>query len=256
MPDISTILYALILLMLIGPAVGNYATSVVYRLPLRQTPFEKHPYCGHCGTMLAPKDLFPVFSYLSLRGKCRYCSVPIRFTYTAIELACGIIFALNYLIFSVSEQFILATAIGVFLTILCGLEYHERKLFPLILTYLFALAALLRVLQEGSIYPFVFSGFAMLFSGAVIWRIVLLFKGEKALAGRVDNPSGVADTPQMPGWLWLAVLLGIALPLPVAWYAAAAAIGLYALQRLVTGSRLASIPVAVATMGGLLWWLG
>src|SRR3712207_2755294 len=29
--------------------------------------------CMHCGHELAAKDLVPVFSWLYLRGKCRYC---------------------------------------------------------------------------------------------------------------------------------------------------------------------------------------
>src|SRR5688572_30305026 len=112
--------YAIILFFLIGPAVGNFATSVVYRLPRAQTPFEKHPYCGGCGTMLSPKDLFPLLSYFLLRGKCRYCGMKIRFSYTAIELACGALFALNFLLFGISEDFILISTLSVFLTILCG----------------------------------------------------------------------------------------------------------------------------------------
>jgi prepilin signal peptidase PulO-like enzyme (type II secretory pathway) len=33
--------------------------------------------CPSCHHQLEPKDLVPVFSWLSLRGKCRYCSNPI-----------------------------------------------------------------------------------------------------------------------------------------------------------------------------------
>lgn len=52
-------LCGIILMLAIGPAVGNYACSVVYRLPRGKTPFERHPYCGHCNADLKPIDLFP-----------------------------------------------------------------------------------------------------------------------------------------------------------------------------------------------------
>src|SRR5206468_2175714 len=34
--------------------------------------------CSHCHHELAAKDLVPLFSWLWLRGKCRYCSVKIQ----------------------------------------------------------------------------------------------------------------------------------------------------------------------------------
>lgn len=36
--------------------------------------------CSHCHHPLAPKDLIPLFSWLWLRGKCRYCRQPIQDT--------------------------------------------------------------------------------------------------------------------------------------------------------------------------------
>ena len=126
------LLSGIILMAVVGPAIGNYATSVVYRLPFGQTPFEKNPYCGHCGTMLQPKDLFPIFSYLSTRGKCRYCGGKIRSSFTWIEVSCGIVFITDFLVFGVSELFLLVTALATFMITLAALEYHEQKLFTLV----------------------------------------------------------------------------------------------------------------------------
>lgn len=232
------VICGLIMMVVLGPAVGNYATSVVYRLPRAQTPFEKHPYCGGCGTMLAPKDLFPLISYFWLRGKCRYCDMKIRFTYTAIELACGAIFIINFLLFGVSEDFILITTIGVFFTILCGLEVHEKKLFVLILTYLFGLGAMLRILHDGSIYPFFFSGFIMLFIGAVIWRGLVAM--------------GKMDGKKMPDFMWIMTLTGVMLPLNLLAPVSVATVALYGLQCIATPLRTLSIPASVAIYGGLL----
>ena len=231
-----------IMMIVLGPAVGNYATSVVYRLPFGQTPFEKNPYCGDCGTMLAPKDLFPILSFLSTLGKCRYCGVKIRPSYTAVEVACGIIFVVNYLLFGISEDFILITTIEVFLVILCGLEYHEGKIYTLIWTYIVALAAILRVLHDGSIYPFFYTAFTMLFIGIVGWRSMVLFK--------------LADAKKVPKLLWLMVMMGVLVPvdgmegisfLRPLLTLAAASIVIYGVQYLFIKQRAnASIPFSLA----------
>ena len=45
----------------------------------------KHSYCPNCNHKLGFFDLFPVFSYIFLGGKCRYCSTlifPIRYNWT------------------------------------------------------------------------------------------------------------------------------------------------------------------------------
>ncbi|MCI5049463.1 MAG: prepilin peptidase [Rickettsiales bacterium] len=228
----------IIMMFTLGPAVGNYATSVVYRLPFGQTPFEKNPYCGDCGTMLAPKDLFPIWSYVFSRGKCQYCGVQIRPSYTVIEVVCGIIFIWNYLLFGISEGFILITTYAVFLVILAGLEYHENKLFTLILTYLFGIAAIMRVIDDGSIYGFFYSGFAMLFVGAIIWR------GSMALTGK---------TIECPPYIWLGVLIGITLPLNQLVVASVASVLLYVLMRQLSSFKAQSIPVSVAIYLALLY---
>ena len=52
--------------------------------------------CVHCGHELAPKDLVPVISWLSLGGKCRYCRKPIEDSPVA-ELATAALFVISYL---------------------------------------------------------------------------------------------------------------------------------------------------------------
>lgn len=190
----------LVMMVVLGPAVGNYATSVVFRLPFGQTPFEKKPYCGHCGTMLAPKDLFPILSFIATHGKCRYCSGKIRSSYTWIEVVCGILFIVNFLVLGISEDFILITSLGVFWVILAALEYHEHKLFTLIITYIAGLAALLRVLHDHTLYDFFFSGFMLMFCSLVYWKASDAFNKRRT------------TTP--PDYVWLALMTGLLLPLP------------------------------------------
>src|SRR5690606_10697569 len=52
--------------------------------------------CPLCKHMLSAKDLVPVISWLSLRGKCRYCQKPISWQYPLIELVTATAFGLSF----------------------------------------------------------------------------------------------------------------------------------------------------------------
>lgn len=53
--------------------------------------------CPHCHHTLAAKDLVPVFSWLLLRGKCRYCHAPISWQYPVVEMFTAVLFVLSYM---------------------------------------------------------------------------------------------------------------------------------------------------------------
>ena len=67
--------------------------------------------CPNCHHQLAPRDLIPIFSWLSLKGKCRYCKKPISVQYPLVELAGGLVFKASYLFwplaFDTSGQWVL-----------------------------------------------------------------------------------------------------------------------------------------------------
>ena len=52
--------------------------------------------CSHCHHELGVKDLVPVFSWLWLKGKCRYCHAAIQDS-PVVEVALAVLFAASYL---------------------------------------------------------------------------------------------------------------------------------------------------------------
>ena len=52
--------------------------------------------CPHCGHQLKYWELFPIFSYIFLRGKCYICHKKISIRYFLIELGSGILFLLIF----------------------------------------------------------------------------------------------------------------------------------------------------------------
>lgn len=79
-----------------GLLIGSFLNVVIYRMP-RELSFSKgRSECPHCEHQLHWYDLFPLFSYLSLGGKCRYCKSKISIQYPLVEATTGILFTLIY----------------------------------------------------------------------------------------------------------------------------------------------------------------
>lgn len=69
-----------IFLFVIGSALGSFGSVVVDRMNRDESFIKGRSYCEKCKHVLSSKDLIPLFSYLSLGGKCRYCkkNIPIE----------------------------------------------------------------------------------------------------------------------------------------------------------------------------------
>jgi prepilin signal peptidase PulO-like enzyme (type II secretory pathway) len=79
---------------ILGLAVGSFLNCVIYRLETGESFLKGRSYCPHCKHILSWKDLIPIFSFLILKGKCRYCGKPISLQYPLVEFFTGILFVL------------------------------------------------------------------------------------------------------------------------------------------------------------------
>jgi leader peptidase (prepilin peptidase)/N-methyltransferase len=75
-----------------GAVVGSFLNVCIYRLPRGESLVHPPSHCPTCDARLRPKDLVPVLSYLSLRGKCRYCKTRISPRYAVIEAITALLF--------------------------------------------------------------------------------------------------------------------------------------------------------------------
>jgi len=78
---------------LYGVAIGSFLNVVIWRLPRGgsiATPVWS--YCPRCEHRLGTLDLVPVFSFLALGARCRYCRRPIAWRYPGVELLTGVLF--------------------------------------------------------------------------------------------------------------------------------------------------------------------
>lgn len=74
-----------------GASVFSFLNVVADRVPQNISFIKGHSRCMDCGHDLAPWDLVPIFSWMFLRGKCRYCRAAIPGRCTVMELMGGVL---------------------------------------------------------------------------------------------------------------------------------------------------------------------
>jgi leader peptidase (prepilin peptidase)/N-methyltransferase len=88
--------FLIFLFFLLGLEIGSFLNVCIDRLPRGESIVKPPSHCEACGHRLAAKDLIPLFSYLWLRGRCRYCRASIPRKLFFVELASGVIYAFLY----------------------------------------------------------------------------------------------------------------------------------------------------------------
>lgn len=73
-----------------GTCIFSFLNVIIYRVPRKMSFVREFSMCPACGHRLSTGDLIPVFSYVLLRGRCRYCKASIGSRDTWIELLGGI----------------------------------------------------------------------------------------------------------------------------------------------------------------------
>lgn len=162
----------LIFFFALGACVGSFLNVVVWRLPRGESLVNPPSHCPKCNTPLAWYDNIPVFGWIALRGKCRYCAQPISARYPIIEAAAGLMFALYYYLFFMRQ-------IGP-----CGSRLLSiAQDWPIFGLYLFTLSALLAAsLIDAELF---------IIPPEIPWLVGLI--------GLVVH--GIVDHPGMPGAL-------------------------------------------------------
>ena len=91
-----------VFLFVLGMVFGSFGSVLIWRLQESlswqdiKAILVGRSKCPKCWTTLQPKDLIPIFSFLSTKGKCRYCHKPISRVYPALEILSGLIFVFSY----------------------------------------------------------------------------------------------------------------------------------------------------------------
>ncbi len=98
MTDIVNIVIC-VFVFIFGSIIGSFLNVVILRTPLKQSLITEPSHCFSCGNRLKWYDMFPILSWLILRGKCRFCGSRISPRYCIVETVTAVAYLLAYLRF-------------------------------------------------------------------------------------------------------------------------------------------------------------
>ena len=240
----------LVIFAVLGLAVGSFLNVCIDRLPQNKSIAFPPSHCEACQHKLAAKDLIPVFSYLKLRGRCRYCqaSVPRRLFW--VELATGLIFALLYWHYGLSPALGIMIFYACLFIIIFVIDLEHGLILNKVVYPSLVVALLLALLPRPWLTQWIVTGIAnAAIGGAIGFALFLLI----AIVSR--GGMGWGDVK-------LAALIGLAAGFPLVFLAiimAAILGGIVAVAMVIAKKkqRRQTIPfgpfLAVAAMITLLW---
>ena len=160
-------IFLYIILFLIGIFFGSFYTLAVYRIPKRQDIIHTHSYCPNCNHKLGLLDLIPIFSYIFLKGKCRYCNEKIRPRYLILETLSGLLFVvlgyvmkLDLLHLSTIKivEFSFMVLYFTFIILISGIDKENRKMDKMVSVYGIVISIMymlyLCIVEDASIYRY------------------------------------------------------------------------------------------------------
>lgn len=113
----------------IGLVIGSFLNVCIYRIPAEQSISFPPSHCSTCNHQLAAKDLVPVFSYLFLRGKCRYCGSKISIRYPLIEILNGLLYVLVYFKYGFSTDTIKYCLMASVLIVIAMIDFDTQDVY-------------------------------------------------------------------------------------------------------------------------------
>ena len=86
-------IYFIVLAFVFGAIFASFTTCTAWRVVRGEDWMLGHSHCDTCGHELSTADLFPVISYIALKGKCRYCGSKVPPRDLIFEIILGFVFS-------------------------------------------------------------------------------------------------------------------------------------------------------------------
>lgn len=237
-------------LLVFGLALGSFVNALVWRLRQQETgnrardtgkkelspksyilsPRESsilkgRSMCPNCRHELAVKDLIPVLSWLSLRGRCRYCRQPISRQYPLVELGLTLVFISLYIWWPAdplqNDQKLLfitwlVSSVGLVALLVYDFRWQllpNRIIYPTLAVALAGRLTYISFFSHRVVFSFELLVFSLLIASGLFWLLFELSKGQWIGFGdvRLGLITGtlLADPKLSFLMLFLASLLGI-----------------------------------------------
>ncbi len=191
--DVVDLIFS-ILFGLYGVIIGSFVNVLILRLPIRESVTLTRSHCMNCGHTLAWYDLFPLFSYVFLGGKCRYCKEHISAQYPIVEGLNGLLYVILYLAGGISVETILYCLAASALFSLSVIDWRTQEI-PVGFNIFILLLGLIRLITDiGNWSQYVIGLFAV--SGFLF--LLFLFTRGRGIGG--GDIKLMAATGLLLGW--------------------------------------------------------
>lgn len=168
---------------IVGICLGSF-TKVLADRSLKVKSFWGRSYCVGCKHTLAWYDLFPILSYLFLRGKCRYCSKKLTSEYPLVEFLMGLLIAgifvkvipINFFEINIASQ------------VMVGLSLLMYLLISIVLAATFLTDFKTGYIPDRITYPGIWSIFILLGVSSVYKAVLLYYSLQASGLGRYLLP--------------------------------------------------------------------
>lgn len=208
---------SLIIFFILGLFMGSFYTVVGLRLPKKENFLSTRSYCDKCHHSLSFLDMFPILSYIFLRGRCHYCKAKIDSLSTFMEFFTGVLFALSYYTFGFSYELLIALGIVSMLVIISVSDITYLIIPDEVLVFFTLYFVCLFIINNGLLYALIHLLFGLI-TFSIMYLIMLLgdflFKKETLGGGDIKLMFvvGLVLTPLLG---ILVIFVGSLLALPV-----------------------------------------
>ncbi len=167
-----TLLYIFILVL--GLCIGSFLNVVILRVPAGESIVTGPSHCPRCGRKLKWYELFPLFSFLALRGRCSGCGERISPQYPLVEAGNGLLWLFLFWQLGVGVYALLASLLASALLALSVIDARTGEIPPGLNAAVLVLAVLAAVLDRNNWLSHVAGLFAV---SVPLWLVWLLTKG-------------------------------------------------------------------------------
>ena len=240
---------------LLGLAVGSFLNLCIDRLPKDKSIVRPGSHCDSCNQSLKAVDLVPVFSYIWLKGRCRYCGARIPLRSPVVEFATAAIFAFLAWHYGLSLELAFAVIYAGIFIVIFAIDLEQELILNIVVFPAMILAFAFSFFWGGfeELWPKIGPGFVLsaLLGGAVGFVLMLLpyllTRGRGMGYGDVKLAAFIGLMSGFPLVL-VALLVGII---------AGGLVAVFLLLSRMVKSRKAAIPygpfLAVGAMVALIW---
>lgn len=169
-----------LLILIYGLIIGSFLNVCIYRIPRGESIAWPGSHCPTCNHSLSWYDNIPLFSYLVLKGKCRYCKAHISAQYPVVESLNALLYIIMYLRYGFGVDFIFYSLMSSVLLAIIFIDFKEMIIPDSLVLSIVVFTIIYKIVNYfvyGLSLDLFGSILGMLIAGGLFLTIVLLSRG-------------------------------------------------------------------------------